>query len=324
MADPRPESFSEVRSDKARASATPHRGPKRNTSEVSSNQQGEGLKPVDASLETLESWFAAVVTHPESAEEGLLAQGQQQQQMGAQHLNQILKDGPQQSAAERLEIYQYAYFARLAECLEDDFPGVFHALGEEEFEKLSQEYVLAYPSGTRNLMHFGQNFAEFCARRKDSSTAPFLADLARLEWQMVEVVHAPPGEALPMERLAQLAPEQWAGIRLPKSPTLRFATYSYPVHAYMMALDHDEEPGIPEPLWSAVAVYRKGFQLWRMPLTRPMTAVLSALLDGQTLGEALSRLENEENAGEDDVMVWFKEWVEGGFFAGVEIPRTSE
>ena len=53
-----------------------------------------------------------------------------------------------------------------------------------------------------------------------------------------------------------------------------------------------------------------------------MSGLLRALLAGQPLGEALQTLDpTTEDANR--VMVWFRQWVSGGFFAGFEI-RSSE
>jgi hypothetical protein len=65
-----------------------------------------------------------------------------------------------------------------------------------------------------------------------------------------------------------------------------------------------------------------------MELTRAMAGVLEALLAGAPIGEALARLsvdETDANAlaeAERTVMLWFREWVEAGFFSGVTLATT--
>jgi hypothetical protein len=72
-------------------------------------------------------------------------------------------------------------------------------------------------------------------------------------------------------------------------------------------------------------VYRRGFVVWRMDLTPAMAGLLDALFGGATLGEALGAIAvHAEDAdalaeAERNVMLWFREWVAGGFFARVEL-----
>jgi hypothetical protein len=62
-----------------------------------------------------------------------------------------------------------------------------------------------------------------------------------------------------------------------------------------------------------------------MDLTPAMTRVLDALLEGMTIEESLGRIGVDETdpaalaEAERSVMVWFSEWMQGGFFAGVEL-----
>jgi hypothetical protein len=211
--------------------------------------------------------------------------------------------------APRLQIYQYAYRARLVECLADDYPCVKHALGEAEFEALAHRYIAAHPSRSPSLNYYGAKFPQFCEG--------FIADLARLEWAMVEVLHAPPSPVLSMTMMQSLPPEAWEEIRFEAAPTLRFHQFSFPVNKYLRAVRMGESPSIPTPEWAATAIYRKEFTIWRMDFTEPMAEVLLALLAGQPLGDALSSLPEEL---EGDVMIWFKEWVAGGFFERIHLP----
>jgi hypothetical protein len=56
-----------------------------------------------------------------------------------------------------------------------------------------------------------------------------------------------------------------------------------------------------------------------------MERVLTALLDGVPIEESLGRMGVDETdpdalaEAERSVMIWFKEWMQGGFFGGVEL-----
>jgi hypothetical protein len=239
------------------------------------------------------------------------------------------------SARERLEIYRSGYRSRLVECLLDDYPVLAETLGEERFEALCHAYVDRHPSSSPSLNAFGRKMPAFC-RDKEGL---FASELAALEWALVEVLHAATPPSLDLATLQAIPMEAWAGVRLIKGEAVRLLEFEHPVNAYYQARRVGEKPEVPAPSKTATAIYRQGLTLWRLDLTPAMTRVLSALLDGETIGEALGRMDpglgrgcredlgpavDAESDGEAlaeaerSVMTWFREWVEAGFFERVE------
>lgn len=241
----------------------------------------------------------------------------------------LLTAGPELSAHERFDVYRYGYRARLVECLLDDYPVVAMALGESAFEALCHAYVVKHPSRSPNLNAFGRHMAAFIA--EDAALAgfeshrAFLAGLARLEWCITEMVHAPASPPFDFAALAKLPVEAWGGARLHRAQTVRVLSFEHPVNAYFQKRRSGGEAEIPAPSPTATAVYRKGWTIWRMDLTPAMARVLTALLDAVPIGEALERMgvdgtDPEALAeAERSVMVWFREWVEAGFFRDVTL-----
>ena len=237
---------------------------------------------------------------------------------------QWLTPGPRLTALERFEIYRRGYHARLIECLADDYPAMQHALGEALFENLGRAYVARFPSTGPNLNYYGRHMSGFVREGMPEPFAEraFVADLASLEWAIVEVIHAPGEPALTVEGLQGVPPDRWDAAQLEATPALRLLRFSHPVNEYFRAFRSDESPAIPGPEATAAVVYRSGPTIWRMDLTEPMTRVLSALVAGEALGEALGRAEaamSELDAGEvsSRVTAWFREWVVHGLFVRV-------
>jgi hypothetical protein len=230
---------------------------------------------------------------------------------------------------DRLAIYGDAYRARLVECLADDYPALKYALGDEAFEALCLRYIARHPSESPNLNFFGRHMAAFC--RTEAARAPsavngepplaFAVDLAALEWALVEVLHAPSAEKLDLATLAALPVPAWAAARFSPSATVRVLTFGYPVNDYFQAFRTEQAPAIPDPSWTATAAFRDGTTIWRMNLSRAMHGLLAALSGGTPLGPALDSLVQAGTISEDEgalVMVWFRDWVRHGFFAGIE------
>ncbi len=318
-----------------RASATPATQAGRPASTGRACDDGDGLAaqaavakvaavpaprvPPDTSLRALEEWFIGAVTLPCAGTE--LDDG----------ARQILTRGPSLDESARLEIYRYGYRARLVECLADDYPALQYALGSDAFEALCHEYIQRHPSSAPSLNFYGRHMADFCRREASAPFAlrAFAADLATLEWALVEVLHARMADALSPQALGAIPTAQWAAARLPPSPALRVLRFDYPVSAFFQAFKMDEAPVVPAPASSVTAVYRTDMTLWRMNLTPAMASLLEGLFRGETLGDALGKLEEgltEAEAGEAErsVMAWFQAWVAGGFFARVDFGAASE
>lgn len=307
-----------------RASATPCHLPP--LPERLAAREAAPQAPLAASLRQLQGWFQAVVTHPADLEAALAGSAL----LGdPPPLDRVLTHGPRLHAYHRLAVYHAGYRARLVECLLDDYPTLQSALGEEAFEGLCLAYIQAHPSTSRSLNFFGRHMADFCrttalASEPFASLRGFCADLAALEWALVEVLHAPEAPSLSHHELSQIPPERWGEARLPPSEAARLLRFDHPVNAYFQTLRNGDYPEVPDAAPSATVVYRQGYTIWRMDLTPTMATLLEALFAGVPLGEALGAIEVPEGdaeaaaAMEQSVMRWFGEWVAGGLFAGVE------
>jgi hypothetical protein len=265
----------------------------------------------DASLRSRQLRFAQGLMTPESSP-GFL---------DATIAAKWLTAGPRMTALERFEIYRRGYHSRLIECLVDDYPATQHALGEPAFEDLCRAYIARFPSTGPSLNYFGRGMSGFVREGMPEpfSVRAFTADLTSLEWAIVEVIHAASDPPLTSDGLLRVPADGWATVRLDATPALRLLRFSHPVNDYFRAFRADESPAIPEPAASATVVYRSGPTIWRMDLTDPMVGVLSALVGGEPLGEALARAEaSMSDLGEDEVALrvttWFREWVGHGLF----------
>ena len=249
-------------------------------------------------------------------------------------LERFITPGPRMTASERFEIYRSGYHARLVECLLDDYPVLAAMLGDAQVGLLCRAYVERHPSTSPNLNGFGRHMAALCREvRLEGEGAVgfdavrvFASELATLEWALVEVLHAECPPPLDVTALQLVPPDAWARARFIKSEALRLFRFAYPVNAVFIANRIEEiVPAIPERAPNAVAVYRKDMQLWRMDLTPAMLGILEPLVQGQSLGEALAAVEESVTDPEvlaqtgASLMVWFREWVDAGFFTRIAI-----
>lgn len=295
-----------------RASATPA-GP----IHEAAGKEPSGLPPVPAHFGALEEWLTRVIASPISVADGRRSAEDLERALGVRALDQLIVQSPRMDAASRVGVYRHAYFQRLIECLADDFSYLAKALGDK-FAALATDYIVEHPSDHYNLVHFGRHFPAFLARRE--VLPPAATELARVEWAMVEVMHAQRPAPLDLGAIAALSPEAQARLVLHPSPTLRFLVLEHPLEPMLRALTKGEPWSWPEPGFGALAIYRSGDRLWRMNFVPKTARLLGALIGGATLEAALQRIDDPA-AAEVDVMAWFQDWMASGFFDGYRVAR---
>lgn len=212
-----------------------------------------------------------------------------------------------------LAVYRHAYRARLREALADDFATVARVVGDEVFDRLVAAFIRAHPPQDATLNAYGRFFAPWLARARIARRAP-LAELARLEWALVEALHAPSGEPLSAAALATIAPHAWGRIRLRPAPALRVLACRFAVDAAVTAVGRDQPPPPLRRRSGGVAVIRQADGLRRVPLDPVETRVLTALVAGATLGDALGRIAAPRLPAIRDA---FARWIAQGFFTAL-------
>jgi hypothetical protein len=244
-------------------------------------------------LHQLQSWLFEQVTElaaPGSARGGRDADTEAE-------LRQQLVSG-NLSASARLEVYRHGYFARLVECLEDDDPALAHALGAELVEAVCQDSLRSIRPPARASITTAQRWRSTVGAVRRAGMR-FAEELARLEWAVVEAIHAEVGERLDVAALGRLSPEPWSAARPVPSPALRLLLCTYPVAEYYQAFKDGTAAALGvdggalellAPRASAVAVCRRGEDVWRIRLSPPLGQLLGSLIAGAPLLDALERV----------------------------------
>src|SRR5258708_18726791 len=152
-------------------------------------------------LGQIQRWMQATIMQPGGVVEGMAsAEARRLIDVGPDEAESVVTRSRALTALERLAIYGYAYYARLLECLREEFPVLKHALGEELFDAFAAEYLQQYPSRSYTLFQLGTNFPRFLEetrpnregkRRSAADWPDFLIDLATLELTFNEVFDGP-------------------------------------------------------------------------------------------------------------------------------------
>jgi hypothetical protein len=94
-------------------------------------------------------------------------------------------------AERRLARYRNNRRSNLRGALRSTYPVVAQLVGDEFFAYLADGFIDQYPSRSANLEDYGNEFAAFIAGFAAAQTLPYLADVARLELLIEQVLTAP-------------------------------------------------------------------------------------------------------------------------------------
>ena len=259
------------------------------------------------SLRALQRWFAAVVVHPGTVEEAF-ADRAVQRLARRRAPTALLVPPANGDLATRCGVYNGGYLERLVEVMQGDFGGVQQALGEAAFRALVARYLQRHPSRHPNLNRLGRAFPAFVSAQRSLQKRAFVAELAQLELALTIAFDAPEFTPLAGAAIAAVPAERLGGIRLRANPSLQLLALRHPVDVWYQAWKDGKPAAVPRPQRSWLAVYRRDDRVWRQRLTQAEFTVLSALVAGRPLAEALAKAPATARVRE-----WFAEWAQNGF-----------
>jgi hypothetical protein len=229
------------------------------------------------------------------------------------------------SPIEQLEIYREQYWLRHTGSLVEDFPGVSGVLGQSDWERLVEEYLLAHPPTTFSLRELGQDLPDFAASREWLEHRELIVDMARLEWAYVEVFDAPDTPPIDPEKLGRVPEDAWERVRLVLNPALRLLRVAYPVlelRKRLLVATDDAIP-LPEPEPRHLAICRRNLAIEHEPLEPDAFALLSKLSRSVCLGEACESTARDLGLSSDAVSraleTWFATFTSRGYVVDLEL-----
>lgn len=239
--------------------------------------------------------FWKLIAAPEGAASGLQALASDE----LASARSLVRDDDRLSAVERFDIYANMYFFRILDVLKEDFPALLAVIGDDHFHNLITDYLIAHPSSHFSLRFVGMHLPSFLAGYPLQESWPFLADLASFEWALLDAFDARDDEPIPASALAQLAPENWPGLRFVLTSSLRSLELQWPVLDIWSAARAGEPISLPESTTTRVRVWRQNMAVWHRRIEADEADALAAVGKGATFAEICEQLAadgGEENA----------------------------
>jgi hypothetical protein len=189
----------------------------------------------------------------------------------------------------RFAVYRNNVIVTLSEALAATFPAVRRLVGDEFFAAMAGVFVREQPPTSPILAEYGARFGDFLASFPPAAELVYLADVARLEFAMLESYHAADAAPIAAEALAAIPADRLGGLTLGLHPSLRLLRSPYAVVTLVAANRATAEPepidaGSPED----ALVIRRGLDVSLVRLAPGAAAFLQSLAANEKLADALA------------------------------------
>jgi hypothetical protein len=230
----------------------------------------------------------------------------------------ILPDGL--AAAQRIAVYRANVLGNYTSALREVYPVTLRLVGDDFFDALARRYARQVPSGSGDLHEFGGAMGTFLESFAPARELPYLPDVARLEWAVHRVFHAPHAQPLDRAALAGVPPEHLPRVRFTLHPAARLIQADYPV----LDIWRVNQPGWTGPQSidlqrgaQRLIVIRRALEVELEPLGRAEHAMLAALAADLDLQGALAAALDIDP--DFDLTVFLTRHVLGGTLCGARL-----
>lgn len=195
----------------------------------------------------------------------------------------------------RLEVYRNAYYIRLQEAIAHDFPTLLAVAGDAHFGELTSRFIKANPSTHPSLRDFGRVLPQWLREEGES----VLADVAELEWAVVEAFDAADKESLDADILAQIPPNDWEHLIFDFHPSVSLVTVSCNARECWSAVRNGEDkiPALEPDADEHLVVWRAAKGPSMQVIEAAIHRVFTLLMSGSSFGKCcleLSQVTTEE------------------------------
>ena len=262
-----------------------------------------------------------LVTAPEGVAQGLADANDPE----GRALSAFLRGDSRLDAAARLTVYANGYFYRIRDALREDFGALYAALGERAFHNLVTAYLIAHAPTHPSLRYAGEKLPVFLAGNPDAAVfrerCPFAADLAALEWALLEAFDAPDAPPLSRGTLAAVPADDWASLRFTLTPSLQILSLDWSVHRARGIHDRGDDPaaGTILPEKTRLRVWRKSERVFYRPLSPAEHAALETVRAGGTFGDVCAGIAGptEKEGDAQRALAVLERWISDEILTGI-------
>lgn len=224
----------------------------------------------------------------------------------------------------QLSVYAHAYQARLEEVLANDFPAMLMAIGDENFNRICDDYITEKPSMFFSLRDFGCHMPEFISKLIQQGeiykNQEWLYELALFEWTLGQAFDAADVSLMTEQEMAVIAPEDWPELRFQLAPCVHRLDLVWNIPEIWLALTTDN----PTPV-NATQSETSPWLVWREELVTRFRSMqkdeqlaFDTLRQGGSFNEVCETLATIMNENEVPLRAagLLKGWLSQGLISG--------
>lgn len=184
--------------------------------------------------------------------------------------------------AERVDIYANMYFYRILDSLKEDFGRILRVVGEVNFHNLITGYLAKNPPNSFSLRNVGRRLPDFLKHHPLARKWPYLSDLARLEWELIDIFDAANSPILTRDHLRKTAPEKWGELKLRPIPAASLVKFSFRVDRVSDKKTARAQAVPKKPL--VLLFWRRDFRVYFRPVGKMEEKLLKKMGKGVSFG----------------------------------------
>ncbi len=221
----------------------------------------------------------------------------------------------------RFDVYRNNVMVSLIKVLQNNYPVVTTLVGEDFFRAMAKAFALANPPRSPVMNAYGDQFAQFILKFAPAESVPYLADMARLEWQCRVAGEVADRSTMNLEAVNTLlaSPEALAASRWQFHPSVSLIDSQYAIASLWLAHQHESELEIAQalakvnPYQAEIAlILRYDLNVVVKSLQTGERIFIQALMSSHSLEEAL-KIANREDANFDFILLMGDLFSNGAF-----------
>lgn len=191
-------------------------------------------------------------------------------------------------AGKRFDVYRNNVAVSLTRALETGFPILRKLVGDEFFNAMAGVYLRSHPPTSPLLQHYGDHMPAFLRAFPPAQKIPYLADIARVELALRASYHAADAAAFNPADLSNLDGAGLNQAQFQFAPATYLIRSGHPIYGIWRRNTETDAPA-PVAVAENILITRPDFDPILTPLSPPQAVFVTALMDGQTLSQALLR-----------------------------------
>ena len=143
------------------------------------------------------------------------------------------------NSLDRFNIYRNNVFVSLTEAIASSFPACFALVGENFFNALARAYIDEVMPQSPLIYLYAEKFPDFLQNFTPAKKIPYLADLARLEWEFLKSTHAKDAVPLMIDELQKIEADHMPICCFTMHPSLFIGQSNWQIADLWIKIRHD-------------------------------------------------------------------------------------